>query len=123
MLRRRQLLRAAAAGTAWAAAGSVTACGPRQVLRPRRPRARLIPFGTGWLFGRAWAGSSKPGFDDSGLPTVTVPHTVTRLSWQEWDPASWQATWVYRKHFDPPAGLADVPAFVDFAAAMTRAAA
>lgn len=122
VLRRRQFLRAAAAGTAAAAGWSVTACGPRHGLPPRRPGPRLIPFGTGWLFGLASACSSQPGFDDSGLQVVTLPHTVTRLSWQEWDPASWQAVWVYRKHFDAPGEAASMRVFLDFAAAMTQAA-
>jgi len=82
---RRQFLRAAAAGTAGAVAWSVTACEPSQV---PPPRPRLIPFGTGWLFGPATAGSSQPGFADSGLQPVTLPHTVTRLSWREWNPDS-----------------------------------
>ena len=60
----------------------------------------VIPFGTGWLFGPAAEGSSLPGFDDSSWAAVTLPHTVTPLSWQNWDPASWERVWVYRKHFD-----------------------
>jgi len=120
-LGRRHFLRAAAAGTAGAAAWSVAACEPRPV-PPPRPEPQLIPFGTGWLFGPASAGSSKPGFDDSGLQTVTLPHTVTRLSWRDWDPASWEAVWVYRKHFDAPGETASMRVFLDFAAAMTKAA-
>jgi beta-galactosidase len=89
---------------------------------PRPPRPRLIPFGTGWLFGPAAAGSNQPGFDDSGLQAVTLPHTVTQLSWREWDPDSWEAVWVYRKHFDPPGEAAGLRVFLDFAAAMTKAA-
>jgi hypothetical protein len=67
----------------------------------------VIPFGTGWLFGPAAEGSSLPGFDDSGLDLVTLPHTVAPLSWQDWRPAAWERVWVYRKHFDAPfeAGL------------------
>jgi len=60
----------------------------------------VIPFGTGWLFGPAAEDSSLPGFDDSGFAAVTLPHTVTPLSWQDWDPAAWERVWVYRKHFD-----------------------
>jgi len=32
--------------------------------------ARVIPFGTGWRFGRASAECSQPGFDDSGFAAV-----------------------------------------------------
>src|SRR6516225_12249874 len=60
----------------------------------------VIPFGTGWLFGPAAEGSSLPGFDDSSWAAVTLPHTVTPLSWQDWNPAAWERVWVYRKHFD-----------------------
>ena len=79
----------------------------------------IIPFGTGWLFGPATAGSSLPGFDDSGLQAVTLPHTVAPLSWQEWDPAAWEREWVYRKHFDAPGPAGRV--FLDFGGVLTHA--
>ncbi len=88
---------------------------------PARPAARTIPFNTGWLFGAASPGSSEPGFDDSAFAPVTLPHTVTRLSWQNWDPSAWERAWVYRKHFDAPAGLDGLRVFLDFGAAMTGA--
>ncbi len=121
MLRRRQFLWAVAAGAAGAAAWLVAGCWPRPVRPARRSGPRLIPFGTGWLFGPAVAGSRLPPFDDSGLRAVTLPHTVTPLSWREWNPASWEGMWVYRKHFDAPGGAAGMRVFLDFAAAMTRA--
>ncbi len=40
-----------------------------------------VSFNRGWLFGPASAGCELPGFDDSGLAAVTLPHTVTPLSW------------------------------------------
>jgi beta-galactosidase len=82
----------------------------------------VIPFGTGWLFGPAAEGSSLPGFDDSGLDPVTLPHTVASLSWQDWHPAAWERVWVYRKHFDAPfeAGLEDRRMFLDVGAALTH---
>ncbi len=78
-------------------------------------------FDTGWLFGPASAGSTRPGFDDSAFATVTLPHTVAPLSWQNWDPSWWERVWVYRKHFDAPPGSGGMRVFLDFAAAMTRA--
>jgi beta-galactosidase len=80
----------------------------------------VIPFGTGWLFGPATDGSSLPGFDDSGFAAVTLPHTVAPLSWQEWNPASWERVWVYRKHFDAPEEFPGTRLFVDFGAALTH---
>ena len=49
-----------------------------------------VSFGTGWLFGPATAGSSLPGFDDSALAPVTLPHTVAPVSWQNWDSSAWE---------------------------------
>jgi beta-galactosidase len=79
----------------------------------------VIPFGTGWLFGPAAEGSSLPGFDDSGLAAVTLPHTVTPLSWEGWSPAAWERVWVYRKHFD---ALPDASGrvFLEVGAALTH---
>jgi len=77
-------------------------------------------FNQGWLFGgRYRAGTAEPGYDDSGFTPVTLPHTVTALSWGDWDPASWQQVWIYRKHFDWPgstddAGSAARRVFADF---------
>ncbi len=80
----------------------------------------VIPFGTGWRFGPAADGSSLPGFDDSGLAPVTLPHTVASLSWQQWDPSAWERVWVYRKHFDAPPEAAGRRVFLDFGAALTH---
>ena len=83
----------------------------------------VIPFGTGWRFGPAAEGSSLPGFDDSSWAAVTLPHTVTPLSWQNWDPASWERVWVYRKHFDAlPSGArgASMRVFLEVGAALTH---
>jgi beta-galactosidase len=81
----------------------------------------IIPFGDGWRFGPAADGSDLPGFDDSGFASVTLPHTVAPLSWQNWQPASWERSWAYRKHFDAPFELSGRRLFLDFGAAMTLA--
>ena len=80
-----------------------------------------VPFGAGWLFGPYADGSELPGFDDGALAPVTLPHTVAPLSWQDWDPASWEQAWVYRKRFDAPPGHHGQRVFLDFGAAMTHA--
>ena len=84
--------------------------------RERRP---AIPFHTGWLFGPATTDSTQPGFADSGLETVTLPHTVTPLSWRNWDPRDWEQAWVYRKHFAAPAQAGGMRVFLDVEAAIT----
>jgi beta-galactosidase len=79
----------------------------------------VVPFSTGWLFGPATAGSTEPEFDDSGLQTVTLPHTVTPLSWRNWNPDSWEQDWVYRKHFATPSEASGMRVFLDVTAALT----
>jgi beta-galactosidase len=81
-------------------------------------------FNQGWLFGgRYVAGSADRDYDDSGFARITLPHTVTQLSWGNWDPASWEAVWVYRKHFTPPRlpGGGRGRVFVDFDGVMVNA--
>jgi beta-galactosidase len=80
-----------------------------------------IPLDADWRFGPWTPGSEAPGFDDRGLQTVTVPHTVTRLSWRNWDPDTWEGEWIYRKHFDAPPGASGMRVFIDFDGAMTHA--
>ncbi len=83
--------------------------------------AGTSPFNQGWLFGGRYVpGSADPGFADSGFTQITLPHTVTPLSWADWDPASWESVWIYRKHFAvQPAGRSRV--FADFDGVMADA--
>jgi beta-galactosidase len=84
---------------------------------------RTYSFNQGWLFGGRYVeGSADPRYPDRGFAEVTLPHTVTPLSWGNWDPASWEQVWIYRKHF----GLHEregARVFVDFDAVMVNATA
>jgi beta-galactosidase len=83
--------------------------------------ARGYDFNQGWLFGGVYvSGSEQPGYDDSGFADVTLPHTVTPLSWGNWDYTAWENVWIYRKHFDRSA-ITGGRVFVDFGAVMTNA--
>ena len=72
----------------------------------------IVALDTGWMFGTASGGVAP-------VP-VTLPHTVTPLSWQNWKPASWERTWLYTNAFDAPAGSSGMRVFLDFAGAMTH---
>jgi beta-galactosidase len=81
---------------------------------------------TNWLFGGQYTSGSESSFyDDGGFAPVTLPHTVTSFSWQNWDPSSWQQVWIYRRHFSGPLLLGAHPAgsriFVDFDGVMVNA--
>ncbi len=106
---RRSLLLGGVLGAAAAALGTSLALFARQHSGAGRPQAagprpvreaRSYDFSQRWLFGgRHVEGAEQPGYDDGGFENVTLPHTVTSLSWDNWDPASWEDVWIYRKHF------------------------
>jgi beta-galactosidase len=98
---RRTLIRASLIGGAGvgalpllALAGSVApSSGPQ-------PTDLTFPLNSNWLFGGQYmAGSESSSYDDSGFAPVALPHTVTPLSWRNWNPEAWQQIWIYRRHF------------------------
>lgn len=53
-----------------------------------------------WLFGPL---AGPPGdVPDGDLSTVALPHTSVGLSWQDWDPSTWERRWLYRRRFEAP---------------------
>jgi beta-galactosidase len=78
-------------------------------------------FNHDWLFGGLYVnGAEAPGYSESGFANVTLPHTVTPLSWGDWDHSLWEQVWIYRRHIDQSA-VGGGRAFVDFQAVMTSA--
>ncbi len=133
---RRAILRTTALGGILTAAALTTAdCShpeqavapPATPLPPVQPAvagtraARTYAFNQGWLFGgRYTAGATGPDFDDRHFTRVTLPHTVTPLSWGNWDHAKWEHVWIYRKHFSL-ADLAGRRVFADFDGVLVNA--
>jgi beta-galactosidase len=111
--------------TAGAAAVSVGVAG-EELLGGRAAAAlgeqgREYDFNQGWLFGGPYVtGAELPAHDDSGYARVTLPHTVTGLSWTGWDYRAWQRTWIYRKHFEG-AAVAGGRVLLTFDGVMTNA--
>ncbi len=120
---RKQFLKTALAGAGGLATWSVLGgCEGALFTRGSRgPATHTIPMNTGWRFGEAKTGSVSPGFDDSELEQVILPHTVTELSWRKWDPQSWEKVWIYRRRFSLDEDLTGKRVFIDFGAAMTAA--
>src|ERR1039458_2638864 len=106
---RREFIRNAALGAA--APAAVPVLGSRGVAGQTNssqtgPASRTMPLDGGWLFGGKFAeAATKPDFDDTAFSQVTLPHCVTKLSWQNWNPADWEAVWIYRRHFVVPREL------------------
>jgi beta-galactosidase len=89
--------------------------------RAGSPSSRTYDFNQSWLFGGAYLnGSEDPEYDDSGFARITLPHTVVPLSWANWDQKSWEKSWIYRKHFNPPQ-IDGGRIFVDFDGVMVNA--
>ncbi|MEX0720780.1 MAG: glycoside hydrolase family 2 TIM barrel-domain containing protein [Balneolaceae bacterium] len=120
---RKSFLKTALAGAGGIATWSVLgSCSGGSFVRGKRgPAAHSIPFNTNWWFGEATENSSNINFDDSRFEEITLPHTVTDLSWREWDPATWEKVWMYRRKFELGEDLSQKRAFIDFGAAMTAA--
>jgi beta-galactosidase len=120
---RREVLRAGVVGgaaLAYGAALSPTAA-PAAVSPGAVSPAGVYDFNQNWLFGGAYAsGAEATGYSETGFANVTLPHTVTPLSWGDWDPSSWEQLWVYRKHIAQSA-VAGNRVFVEFQGVMTSA--
>jgi beta-galactosidase len=97
---RRAMLQAGLIGGAGVAALPLLALVGGMSRTDEEPTGLSFSMNTNWLFGGQYtSGSESSFFDDSDFAPVTVPHTVTRLSWENWDYAGWQQVWIYRRHF------------------------
>jgi beta-galactosidase len=120
-------LAAGAAGAGFALTELVTH-GRTQASPPDTPAPEARPvvagreyeLNTGWRFGKYVTGADLPSYDEGKLAPVTLPHCVTELSWQRWDPRSWEDVWVYRRHLDGDE-LRDGRVLVDFDGVMVTA--
>jgi beta-galactosidase len=82
--------------------------------------ARLdIPLDAGWRFAGPLANPSV-GYAGSFVG-IDLPHSVATLSWRDWDPASWEANWLYRRDFDLPVDRGDARFLLRFDGALTAA--
>lgn len=120
---RRDLLGAGAISGAALAFGVPGAHALTRRKRPKKPPPVGVTydFNQGWRFGGVYRqGSESPGYRISHLRRINIPHTVVPLSWDSWDPGSWDQVWIYRKRFDIAAPV-DSRVFLDFDGVMTNA--
>ncbi|MGA7343471.1 MAG: glycoside hydrolase family 2 TIM barrel-domain containing protein [Terracidiphilus sp.] len=104
---RRSFIRSCAATAALGPATAVLAWGAEGKPLDGRsgPARRVISLNDHWLFGGKNTDAPlafNREFDDRTWKQITLPHCVTDLSWQNWDPAAWEDVWIYRKHFSIP---------------------
>jgi beta-galactosidase len=79
------------------------------------PAGSILTLDRDWLFGGKWTPEmAQPAFNDSAFASVTLPHSVTALSWKNWHPDAWQDVWAYRRHFSWPAQMHGQRIFLRF---------
>jgi len=121
---RRKFVRSCAAGIATLATPSLWAFAPASVGRPSPIGAASLSYALDqdWFFGGK-VNPERQGaqLDESTFTKVTLPHCMADLSWQNWDPASWQDVWLYRRHFSIPKEFANRRVFADFEGVMVSA--
>ena len=89
------------------------------VVEKRGPAHLALSLDQKWLFGgKLNPAALQAGFNDEAFAPITLPHCVTSLSWQNWDPASWEHVWMYRRHFGLPRRFAGQRVYLHFDHAM-----
>lgn len=87
------------------------------------PARHVVSLNRDWRFGGKFKEVAlTPEFDDRGFASVTLPHSVTPLSWSNWDPTAWEDVWIYRRHFSVPGEWRNLRLFLHFDRVMTGAA-
>jgi beta-galactosidase len=64
---------------------------------------------------------AQTAFDDGAFARITLPHSVTSLSWKNWHPDAWQDVWAYRRHFSLPDRMRGQRIFLRFERVMAAA--
>jgi beta-galactosidase len=95
------LIRAGLIGGAGIAVPLIALVGRLSPSSEPQPTNLTFSLNSDWLFGGQYmAGSETSFYDDSGFVQVTLPHTVTPLSWRDWNASAWEQVWIYRRHFN-----------------------
>lgn len=90
--------------------------------RQTGPAYHTFRLDQNWRFGgKLHPEVLEADFDDKGFSTVTLPHCVTPLSWENWNPLDWEAVWAYRRHIIPPANRVGLRFFIEFERVMAGA--
>jgi len=114
---RRDFLKAGTAATAAIASGAIWSFDTTHAVAatPNGPSTFSYSLNQDWLFGGKLSANTSPAqLGDEAFSKVTLPHSEATLSWQNWDAASWQSVWMYRRHLVIPKEFANRRVFVKF---------
>src|SRR5262245_554518 len=79
------------------------------------PAKWILPFDRDWQFGgRVDPVAGITNGEERKFIPVTLPHCVAKLSWENWDPATWEQVWSYRRQLTIPAEFRHSRIFVQF---------
>jgi beta-galactosidase len=122
---RREFIQTGALATAAVMSGALVRCAGMTESKSggnSGPASICFPLNQNWLFGGEFvADAVKPEFADAKFSKITLPHCVTKLSWQNWNPADWEKVWIYRRHFSLPREAKNRRIFLDFQGVMVGA--
>lgn len=123
MISRRSFVWGCAASSVFAGVPVLNVWGAeRQAGRFRGPAHHLLSLNQDWLFeGKLAAGAMASSLEETELSRITLPHGVARLSWQGWNPESWEELWTYRRHFAVPESFRGLRLFLHFDRVMAGA--
>ena len=86
------------------------------------PASHILAFDRDWMFGGKLNPSVRVAdIDERTFSSITLPHCVAKLSWENWNPAAWQDLWIYRRHFSLPRELKGLRVFLKFDGVMVGA--
>ena len=118
---RRAFIESCTAAALAAAAHPKAFAGPSATIHSGAEQ-HILNLDAGWLFGgKLQPHATDPVFNEAAFSRVDLPHSVTYLSWQNWNPDSWQDSWIYRRHFTVPPAFKDLRIFLHFDRIMTAA--
>jgi beta-galactosidase len=87
------------------------------------PASLWLALDGDWIFGgRLKDDAMQRQLDEKGFSPITLPHCVSQLSWQDWDPETWEHVWIYRRHFSLPREFRNGRVFLQFDGVMVGAA-
>src|SRR5690242_3344345 len=122
LISRRTLMRTVASASALTPILGSSSVNDPQFPKNRGAAHSALLLDQDWRFGQETGTHVlEPDFDDRRFSAVTLPHCVTQLSWQNWDPALWQRAWTYRRHFDVPREFRGLRLFLHFDSVMIAA--
>ena len=112
---RRKFLRDVVLGASALAAFPILGCRSFSPQKQRGGACWEFSLDNNWLFGGGNPDiATQSVFNDSAFKNVSLPHCVTRLSWQNWKFSDWSGIGVYRRHFSLPENTRDHRVFLHF---------